>query len=299
MDLNRVAAFARVVHHGSFTAAAKALGVPKSSVSRSVAQLETDLGARLLHRTTRKLHLTDAGSELYQRIAPALADLEEATAAASDTQSEPRGVVRVTAPHDIGVWLLAGSLARFTRAHAGIQVEVSLSARVEDMVAEGLDLAVRAGPVRDGSLVARKAGRVDLGLYASRRWVSSHAVPSSPAGLAEVACVLFRPRHGRCSWTLHSTTGARETVEVTGAIGTDDLSFVKRAVLAHGGVGLVPSFLCAREERSEKLVRILPSWSHGGGELSVVYPSARFLPRRVALVRDHLIAELGAALRGD
>src|SRR5687767_7882625 len=111
MDLNHVSAFVRVVQDGSFTAAAKALGLPKSSVSRSIAQLEQDLGVRLLHRTTRKLHLTDAGTAFHNRVSRALADIDEATSAAADLQRELRGPVRVTAPVDLGVWAIASIVA--------------------------------------------------------------------------------------------------------------------------------------------------------------------------------------------
>jgi DNA-binding transcriptional LysR family regulator len=297
MDLNRVAAFARVVHDGSFTAAAKALGVPKSSVSRSVAQLEQDLGARLLHRTTRKLHLTDAGTAFYERVARALSDIDEATSVASDTQAEPRGTVRVTAPLDLGVWALAGIVSRFVKIHPTIRVEVSLSTRTVDLVAEGFDLAVRAGTIRDGSLIARKVGTIDAGLYASSHWVKKHTLPTSPADLTKLDCILFKPTNGRTTWALVTADGRKEEVTVTGGVGADDLSFVKKAALAGAGIGLVPDFLCAKEWSSGKLVRVLPDWSLSGAELSIVYPSARFVPQRVAVVRDYLLAELATVVK--
>lgn len=298
MDLNRVAAFARVVHDGSFTAAAKALGVPKSSVSRSVSQLEEDLGTRLLHRTTRRLHLTEAGSAFYERVARALSDIDEATNVASDAQAEPRGLVRVTAPLDIGVWALAGIASRFVRTNPTISIDVSLSNRHVDLVAEGFDLAVRAGPVRDQSLVARRVGTVEAGLYAASHWVKKHGKPETVAELASFDNIVFRPVNGRATYSLATGDGRKEDVTVTGSMAADDLSFVKKAALAGAGIGLIPEFLCAKEWMSGKLVRVLPEWSLGpGAELSVVYPSARFLPQRVAVVRDFLVSELGAIFR--
>lgn len=298
MDLNRVAAFARVVHDGSFTAAAKALGVPKSSVSRSVAQLEQDLGARLLHRTTRKLHLTEAGSAFYERVARALSDIDEATSVASDTQAQPRGLVRVTAPLDIGVWALAGIVARFVKKQSTIRVEVSLSSRHVDLASEGFDLAVRAGPVRDQSLVARRVGTVEAGLYAASHWVKKNGTPEKVADLVNFDNIVFRPVNGRATYALTTNDGRKEEVTVTGNVASDDLSFVKKCALAGAGIGLIPEFLCSKEWMSGKLVRVLPEWSLGpGAELSIVYPSARFLPQRVALVRDYLVAELSAVFR--
>src|SRR6185295_7532882 len=124
MDLNHIAAFVRVVKDGSFTAAARALKLPKSSVSRSIAQLEQDLGVKLLHRTTRKLHLTEAGTVFHTRVARALADIDEATSTTADLQTELRGPIRLTAPVDLGVWAVAGILARFVRKYPGVRVDV-------------------------------------------------------------------------------------------------------------------------------------------------------------------------------
>ena len=296
MDLNRVAAFARVVHDGSFTAAARALGVPKSSVSRSVAQLEEDLGTRLLHRTTRKIHLTEAGSAFYDRVAHALAEIDEATAETSATQAQPRGIVRVTAPPDIGVAAIASIAARCSRQNPTIRIDVSIANRVVDLVAEGVDLAVRAGQIQDPSLVARRVGVIEVGLYASARYVARRGAPSSLDDLAQHEAVGFRSVFGKSVWSLRSTDGRTADVDVEAKIGADDMMFVKRAVLAGAGIGLVPTLLCRREIERGRLVRVLPEWSAARTDVSVVYPSARFLPRRVAIVRDVLVSGLKAFL---
>lgn len=292
MDLNRVAAFVRVVHDGSFTAAGRALGVPKSSVSRSVAQLEADLGIRLLHRTTRRLHLTDAGAAFYERAARALGALDEAAAAASDAQAELRGVVRVTAPVDMGVWALAPIVARFARSHPQIHVEVSLTGRLVDLVGEGFDLAVRAGPMRDSSLVARRVGELRSVVYASAAYLERRGEPKELADLASHECVLFRPAGGKATWQLSRADGTTASVDVTGAVGSDDMSFIRKAVLAGCGLGVLPTFLCAPAVRSGKLVHVLRDWSLTGAVLHIAYPSARFVPQRVAVLRDYLAREL-------
>lgn len=293
MDLNHVSAFVRVVQDGSFTAAARALGLPKSSVSRSIAQLEQDLGVRLLHRTTRKLHLTDAGTAFHNRVSRALADIDEATAAASDLQRELRGSIRVTAPVDLGVWAVAPIVARFVRRHPTVNIEVRLSSRIVDLVSENFDLAVRAGPVRDESLIARRAGSLDLGLYASSRYVARRGAPKTIAELEEHDLVILRTDAGTMSWKLTSASGEEQAIEPRGAIAADDISFLKKAVLAGGGIALLPLFLVPREEQSGKLVRVLPEWRFSGSMLHVVYPSARYVPQRVVAFRDYLVAELG------
>ena len=293
MDLNRVSAFVRVVQDGSFTAAARALGLPKSSVSRSVAQLEHDLGIRLLQRTTRQLHLTDAGAAYFERVSRALGDIGEATIAASDAQSELSGVVRITAPVDIGIWSLAAIIGRFVRKHPRIRVEVSLTGRVVDLVAEGFDLAVRAGPLRDSSLVARRVGELQSVAYASPKYLARRGTPQKLEDLVAHDCVLFRPNGSTAKWELRHTDGTVASVDVTGLVASDDLSFVRKAVLTGSGIGVLPTFLCGRAEATGKLVRVLNDWSLNGAVLHVAYPSARFVPQRVVVLREHLLSELG------
>jgi DNA-binding transcriptional LysR family regulator len=292
MDLNHVSAFVRVVHEGSFTGAAKALSLPKSSVSRSIAQLEQDLGVRLLHRTTRKIHLTDAGLAFHSRVSRALADIDEATSATADLQRDLRGPIRVSTPLDLGVFAVAGIVARFVRQYPQVVIEVRLSSRVVDLVAEGFDLAVRAGPLRDQSLIARRVGDLHLGLYASSRYVARLGAPKTIEELADRECILFRTDSGTLAWQLRSASGKEETVIPRGAISGDDISFLKKAVLAGGGIALLPHFLCYREERAKKLVRVLPEYNLTGSNLHVVYPSARYVPHRVVAFRDFLIKAL-------
>lgn len=294
MDLNHVTAFVRVVQDGSFTAAARALGLPKSSVSRSIAQLEQDLGVRLLHRTTRKLHLTDAGTVFHNRVSRALADIDEATSATADLQRELKGPIKITAPLDLGVWAVAGIVARFTRRHPEVSIEVRLGSRVVDLVAEGFDLAVRAAPIRDGSLIARRVGTLELGLFASSRYVARHGLPATFDELTERQCLVLRTESGVFPWTLTSVAGEEKVVEPRGVVAADDVSFLKKAVLAGGGIALLPRFAVAREAQSGKVVRVLPEWRFTGSPLSIVYPSARYVPQRVALFRDYLHRQLVA-----
>jgi DNA-binding transcriptional LysR family regulator len=293
MDLNRVSAFVRVVQDGSFTRAARALGLPKSSISRAVTQLEQDLGIRLLHRTTRQLHLTEAGAAFYERASRALGDIDEARAAASDMQAELSGVVRVTAPVDLGVWALAPIIARFVRKHPKIRVDLSLTSRVVDLVGEGVDLAVRAGPLRDSSLIARRVAGLQAVAYASPKYIERRGEPKTVKELASHDCVLFQATNGKTTWNLAREDGSSMSVDVTGPVSSDDLSFVRKAVMAGCGVGIVPSFLCVRAEARQLLVRVLPEWSLNGAVVHLVYPSSRFVPQRVVLFRDHLARQLG------
>jgi DNA-binding transcriptional LysR family regulator len=292
MDLNRAAIFVRVVDEGGFSAAARALHLPKSSVSRAVSLLEEELGARLLQRSTRKVHLTEAGSTFYDRASRGIAGVEEAAAAVTELQGSLRGPVRITAPVDAGIWLLAPVIARFGAMHPAVHVDALLTGRVVDLVAEGVDFALRAGVIRDSSLIARRLTRPDIALYATPAYLARKGTPKKTADLASHDCVLFRAERGRTKWTLVGPD-AEETVEVTGPVNADDFSFVQRMVLAGVGIGLLPSFLCTDAVAAGALARVLPKMVGRGAPFHLVYPSARYLPARAVAFRDFVLAALG------
>lgn len=292
IDLNRAVTFVRVIEAGSFTAAALALGVPKSSVSRGVAQLEDELGVRLLHRTTRNLHLTEAGQGYFARVRPLVAGFAEATDAVRGSSGDPRGLVRLTVPIEP---FIAPVLAAFGLQHPGIHVEVLATGRRVDLVAEGVDLAVRAGKLDDSSLVTRRVGAADMGLFAAPEYLERRGRPRSLADLSRHDCVLFRAHGGRLVWRLTGPR-AREEVTVTGAVTTDDLLIARGLVVAGAGIGLLPTTTAGEAMGEGRLVRLLPRHGVPGGALHVVWPSQRLVPTRVALLRDHLVAELPQAI---
>jgi DNA-binding transcriptional LysR family regulator len=298
MDLNLVTAFVRVVEQQSFTGAAKALNLPKSSVSRRVTELEEELGVQLLHRTTRKLALTEAGRSYYEQAERALTELNAAAESAAGMDTEARGIVRVTAPVDIGVMGLADILGEFLREYPDIHVELSVSSRVVDLVDEGFDIGVRAGKSRDASLVARRVGNAALCLYASPDYLQKRGRPTSLDELAEHECVLFRAQHGKALWKLDGPGGETSTVEVRGRINVDEMLFVRQAVGVGLGIGLLPAIViasCARAKPLEVVERVLPEFSMGGGaDVSVVTPSGPKRPRRVTLLRDFLVQRLAS-----
>jgi len=298
MDLNDVALFTRVVERGSFTQAARAAGLPKSSVTRSIARLERELGVRLIQRTTRQRGVTDAGRELYERVRTAVGALEEAADAVRDLGTEPRGVVRVTAPVDVAMVGLAEALVAFHAKHPGIHVELLLASRFVDLVAENIDLAIRAGHLADSSLVARRAGSTRMALFASHAYLEQRGTPRKVTDLASHDCVLFRGRGGKATWPLMCTRGKPRFVpiEVTGPVSADDMAFYVRAVTAGLGIGLLPVFLGIRERT---LQRVLADHAFQGTPLHVVLPSSAFVPARVALVRDFLVGFLTDVIAGE
>lgn len=291
MDLNHIAVFVAVAEQESFTGAAATLGLPKSSVSRTVTKLEEELGVRLIERTTRKLSLTEAGARYYARSRLALSDLGDATAEVGDLGTEPRGVVRLTAPYDLGALVLSDLLAEFARLYPHIHVELMLTSRVVDLVGEGIDLAIRGGTLPDSSLIARKLFDAELALYASPEYLARRGTPENLLALARHDCVLFRAKNARATWRLTGPNGP-EAVEVTGRIGADDLLFVQRAVESGIGIGLVSIAFAGTCPSSSGLVRVLPKYSLPGPAAYVVAPSGRYQPARVTLLRDFLVERL-------
>jgi DNA-binding transcriptional LysR family regulator len=293
IDLNAVSVFTRVVETGSFTLAAQQLGLPKSAVSRRVARLELELGARLLHRTTRRLHLTDAGESYYRDASRALSELNDAANALSAAESEPRGTVRFTAPADFAQGLLSRLIVRFLERYPLVRIETVLTARLVDLVTEGFDLALRGGPMRDSSLMVRRIMATELILVASPRYLKRRAAPRSPAELGAHDCVMIRPQAGKNRLELTHTSGKRETVDVTGPSAADDIGFSRELVLEGAGIGLVAALDSYEYIAQGRLLRVLPRWRGPVGHLQIVYASAH-VPHRVALFRDYLYDELRA-----
>jgi DNA-binding transcriptional LysR family regulator len=294
VDLNRIEAFVRVVEAGSFTAAAAGLGLRKSSVSRNVAALEADLGIRLLQRTTRSLSLTDAGRAYYDRTRDALAGIEEARQAVSSLGAEPRGVVRVTAPVDL-TRDLATVTAAFLRTNVGVRVETVLTARYVDLVKEGFDLAVRAGPLTDSSLHARRVGDAEVALFASRSYLDVAGRPRRLADLARHECVLYRAGSSVTRWRLSGPRGDEE-VSVHGRADTDEFAFVRAMVLAGFGIALVPVTFVAPFAETGEIERVLPRYAQRTSPVHIVWPSRRFEPAAVRLFREALAESLPRSL---
>lgn len=290
-------AFLAVVDTGSFTAAAKRLGLAKSNVSRRVARLEESLGARLLERTTRKQRLTEVGETYHGQVIGAVDQLAEAARSVSELQGRPRGRLRVTAPAD---WneAMGHLVAQFSAEQPEIQVEVDLSQRKVDLVAEGFDVALRAGRLEDSSLIARSVGEGAGHLYASPELLQRHPEPTTPDELAELAFVLFRGRQGEATLQLEGPQGPEE-VTIRGVITAQDFGFVRHAVVHGAGVGFLPDFVAAAELEADRLCLLLPDYCLRRSAFHLIYPSARFVSPKVRVFVDFCVEwinrELGRA----
>jgi len=288
-SLDEIAAFVHVVKAGSFTAAARQRGVPKSTLSRAVTRLEEAMSARLLRRTSRSIALTDAGRVFYDRAAPHIAGLADAAESALGREDQPQGLLRITAPVDVGESFLSDLLVRFTARYPLIRVEVDLSSRRANLVEEGLDVALRAaGKMDDATLIARRIGATEAQLFAAPSYIARRGAPAAPDHLTEHDCVVFRPAESKGEWHLDGPTGER-TVKVAGRIGATDFTFVRAVLRAGAGIGMLPAFSAARDVSEGHLVRVLPGWSRAAGTLYVVYPALRHQPKKVTAFRDFVL----------
>ncbi len=289
MDLNEMMVFTQVVKAGSFSAAGRRLGMPKSTVSRKVAALEAQLGVRLLQRTTRKLNLTDAGRTYHQFCARIASEIEEATQAVTSMQGAPRGLLRVTTP--LSSPSLGTLAAQFLEQYPEVQLEVICTDRVIDIVEEGFDVAIRMGRLADSSLIARSLGQSHGIIVAGADYVRRRGMPAIPADLEHHDCIVFGAGDKRLRWKLESKTGSIG-VKVRSRLVINDMEMIEAATLAGHGVAMLQWNRCRDAIASGRLRRILPEWHGSQIPMHAVYPSTRHLSPKVRVFLDFLQARI-------
>jgi DNA-binding transcriptional LysR family regulator len=286
-DLNEIAIFARVVKEESFTKAARALGLPKSTVSERVSRLEERLGVRLLERTTRHVRPTAAGAAYYERAARVVAEIEEANAAVTDIHLSPKGLLRIGSPLLFGHAFLGDFVAEFLVAHPEVEVELIVGDRRFDVVEEGLDLAVHVlGPI-EASLIARKIGSAERMCVASPAYLAQREPPKAPKDLLKHSC-LVSSSDRRGTWVF-SKEGRSESIAIQGRYSVNSVQLALTAALRGAGVAVLPAFFCAEALRAGHLSPVLEGWTLGRSEIHVVYPGSRHLSARVRLFVDALV----------
>ena len=288
-------AFVRVVEAGTFVAAADRLGISTSSLSRLVADLEQHLGARLLNRTTRRLSLTESGQAYYERCVTLLADLAEAEAMAGQSAAQARGTVRLTCSYSMAEQKVAPAIASFVERHPAVKFELVVSDRVVDLVEEGFDLAIRVGALGSDRLVARRLGSMHLVLCAAPSYLERHPQPRSPADLAEHNALTYAYSASPRLWRFTGNAGEVHEVRVAGNLHANSGDALRAAALEGMGIINEPDFLLDPALRAGGLVRLLPGYTSGGGDIWAVYPSRRHLSLKVRLFVDHVAAVFGGA----
>jgi len=291
-------AFVRIVESGSFVGAAERLGLSTSSLSRLVADLEQHLGARLLNRTTRRLSLTESGQSYYERCVTLLADLAEAEAVAGQAAAAPRGTIRLTCSYSMAEQRVAPAIATFAEEHSQVKFELIVSDRIIDLVEEGFDLAIRVGPVGSDRQVARRLGSMKLVPCAAPAYLERRGVPLTPADLASFNALTYAYSNAPRLWRFTDRQNQVQEVRVSGSLHANSGDALRSAAIRGLGVINEPDFLLREALDRGELVRILPEYEAGGGDIWAVYPSRRHLSLKVRLFVDY-IARTFAGSRGD
>jgi DNA-binding transcriptional LysR family regulator len=290
MDFNEAAVFVKVVQTGSFSAAARQLGLPTSTVSTRVSRLENRLGITLLQRTTRRIHLTEAGTVYYHHASQGLGHMLEAEAAIDEARQQPQGRLKLTAPADLGDNLLAGLIERTQREFPALELELLLTDRYIDLVAEGVDVAIRTGELRNSSLIAKSLGTIRWALFASRDYLKQSAPLVVPQDLHAHHCLQFTPM-GRDAWNL-SNSHSSMSIPLHARTMANSIGVIKSMAENGQGVALLPTFICKQGLASGNLLCVLPEWQGKADPVHLVYPRQRFMPPKLCAFIDLAQAEL-------
>ena len=289
-DLNDMLYFAEVVDKGGFAAAGRSLGLPKSKLSRRVAELEARLGVRLLQRTTRKLSLTEAG-ELYHRHCVAMREEADAAAeAVAQVQSEPRGTIRVACPVTLAQSTIGPLIPLFLERHPLVRIEMQVSNRVVDLVQDSIDVALRVRPTLDnsGSLIVKNLGNTYGLLVASPTQLERQGRPQAPEDLGKLSTLAMSASDGKTAWKLVGPGGREFEFQHRPIYTADDLLTLRYAVIKGLGMSVLPDYMCRRDLRVGQLEQVLPEWAPRAAVIHAVFPSRRGLLPAVRRFLDFL-----------
>jgi DNA-binding transcriptional LysR family regulator len=292
--LEELAAFVAVAEVGSFTEAAKQLGRDASVISRRVSQLENRLGVRLLSRTTRRVSLTEAGVQYQRRVQTVLEELANASREASDFAASPQGLVRISVSLTFGRHWIAPLLPSFVARHPQIRIDARFTDRQVDVVAEGYDVAIRVGVLRDSSLTSRKLASYRNILVAAPDYLAAHGKPRTPSDLMKHACLTFTGFAAWPDWPLLKD-GKRQTVRPTGPLIADSSEALLLAAIEGAGITFTPDWLAGPAMRAGKLAQVLPGWggpSNGG--VYAILPPGRLVPTKTRIFVDEIANHIRA-----
>lgn len=292
MDLAAIQAFVKIVQAGSFTRAAEMLDTHKARLSRVVSELERELGARLLERTTRSLALTEVGREFHARALAILAAVDDARLAVQQSQGAPRGTLRLTCGVEFGLLAVGRWIERYLALHPQVKVEAEITGRLVDLVHEGFDLAIRVGQLPDSTLAARRLGQLTYGLYAAPAYLARRGTPDTPDALAGHDTLVFATTAARHSWVLsHGSTQHRVTPSPRLRASN---SFIVRDAAAQGlGIAALPRLVADPLVAEGRLQPVLPEWSPPSAPVHAVFASARFLAPKVRAFVDLAVQTFG------
>lgn len=284
--------FSVVVETGSFTAAAEKLGLSKSFVSKQVSTLELDLGCRLLYRTTRTLSLSDEGGRFYNHCKVIITEAENARAEVMDSQGAPRGKIRLTIPQSLIISGFGQLLIDFQLQYPEIELEVIASGRVEDLVKEGIDIALRVGQLEDSSLISRRLVDCTFQVVASPQYIKNFGLPKQPSELMHHNCLIYGDSKINKGWPFRAPSGESITIKAKGSLTSNDGGLIVQGMINGLGIGFGPDFLFKEHVEKGHLQLLLSDYYHPSTAISALYPLNRNLSRRIRLLIDYLCERL-------
>ena len=298
-DLNETLMFVKVVELGSFTAAGRALRVPKATLSRKMSELEQRLGVLLLKRTTRRLGLTEAGTVYFQHCARIARDLDEAESAISQLNEAPRGWLRIAAPYGVGTECIAPLLPRFLDLYPDIRIETMFTNEQVDVIASEWDLVIRGGPLADSTLSARRLYSGQWNLYATPAYFMRYGEPVEPSQLAEHRAIVLaiHRRGGGYVWPLRGPSDAVKATLTPVLVANDPVGAIA-ALMAGIGIMMIGEPFVQPAVKQGRLRRVLPAWSGPTIELNALFPPGRLHAPKVRVFVDFLIEHLDVSAVG-
>lgn len=291
--LTGIRVFVAAVNSGSFAAAARHYGLSAAMAGKYVSAIETELNARLLHRTTRRLTLTDIGEVYYERCKRILEAYDEANREVTDASGSAHGVLRIAAPVTFGAMHLGGVVAQYLEAHPQVNIEMSLNDRYVDLLEAGVDMAIRIGRLPDSGLVARRLAPCRMVICASPAYLRRHGTPRAPDDLRQAARLTFSEAVSDDDWTLADADGRRHVIDGPCRLAANNTQLLLAAALAGAGVAYGPTFVFGEQIALGQLVELLPEYDAAELAIQAVYPSARHMPLKVRRFLDFLAAAFG------
>jgi DNA-binding transcriptional LysR family regulator len=288
-DLNDIAIFVKVAQFESFSRAAHSLGMPVSTVSRRVSELEQQLGVTLLQRTTRKLTLTAQGRDYFHQCAEPLNVLSDAERVLTQTQNKPEGSLKITVPVTLRERPFLDFISDFMKSYPQITIDLYITNEFLDFVAQNVDMGIRFGPLQDSTLIASKLGTTIRYLVATPGYLEGRDTPKTPEDLKAHQCVLMNGKNGETTWDLENGTEAI-SLRVSGPISSRDFHTVSYFTHRGHGIGLLPFTYCDALIRNGDLVRLLPDWASPRIPVHVLYPTRKFMPAKLRVFLDALKA---------
>ena len=288
-----IEAFTAVVEAGTFSAAGERLEIAKSVVSRRISQLERRLGSRLLHRTTRRLALTDTGKNFYQRAVQILADLDDAEQSVTEETTELRGSLKLAAPLSFGLMHLSDAITDFLKEHPAIELNLDLNDRNINLVEEGFDMAVRIGELKDSTLVARRLGTARIVTCASRTYLERYGKPTHPDELHQHIGLQYSNINYKQQWCYQTPEGKTIHAQPQIRIRANNGEALVAAASAGLGITTGPTFILSKHIKEGSLDTILNEYQRPSVGIHAVYPPGRLMPRRIQVFSDFLAGRYG------